>query len=88
MVNLSSGKKASYDVSAYRGIRFYAKIGSSTTSTVKVLLPNIYSDADGGMCNDAGTKKRCGDHRFKSVSGLETTWDVYEVSFMDFTQQP
>jgi hypothetical protein len=88
MVNLSSGKKAPYDVSAYRGIRFYAKIGSGTTSTVKVLLPNIYSDADGGKCSDADSKKRCGDHLFKSVSGLKATWDVYEVNFIDFTQQP
>ena len=88
MVNLSSGKKAPYNVSAYRAIRFYAKIGSGTTATVKVLLPNIYSDADGGKCNDTDPKARCGDHLFKSVSGLKTTWDVYEVKFSDFTQQP
>ncbi len=88
MVNLSSGKKAPYDVSAYRAIRFYAKIASGTTSTVKVLLPNIYSDADGGKCDDTVTTKRCGDHLFKSVSGLKTTWDVYEVEFSEFTQQP
>jgi len=88
MVNLSSGKKAPYDVSAYRGIRFFAKIGSGTTATVKVLLPNIYSDADGGKCTDADSTKRCGDHLFQSVSGLKTTWAEYEVKFSDFTQQP
>ncbi|MEI9950468.1 MAG: hypothetical protein WDO74_16160 [Pseudomonadota bacterium] len=87
MVNVSA-KKAPYDVSAYRGIRFYAKIASGTTATVKVLLPNIYSDADGGKCDDTVSTKRCGDHLFKSVSGLKTTWDVYEVKFSDFTQQP
>jgi len=87
MVN-QMAKKAPYDISAYRGIRFYAKIGSGTTSTVKVLLPNVYSDADGGKCIDTDSTKRCGDHLFKSVSGLKTTWDVYEVKFSDFTQQP
>jgi hypothetical protein len=86
MVN-QMGKKAPYDVSAYTAIRFYAKIGSGASSTVKVLLPNIYSDADGGKCDDTDAKKRCGDHLFKSVSGLKTTWDLYEVKFSELTQQ-
>ena len=86
MVN-QMAKKLPYDVSAYRSIRFYAKIGSGATSAVKVLFPNVYSDADGGKCNDQDTTKRCGDHLFKSVSGLKTTWDVYEVKFTDLTQQ-
>ena len=86
MVN-QMAKKVAYDVSAYRAIRFYAKIASGTTATVKVLLPNGYSDADGGKCSDADSKKRCGDHLFKSVSGLKTTWDLYEVKFSDLTQQ-
>ncbi|HKO48211.1 MAG TPA: hypothetical protein VJV79_10835 [Polyangiaceae bacterium] len=86
MVN-QMAKKVPYDVSAYRAIRFYAKIGSGTSATVKVLLPNSYSDADGGKCSDADTKKRCGDHLFKSVSGLKTTWELYEVKFADLTQQ-
>jgi len=80
-------KKVAYDVSAYRAIRFYAKIASGTSATVKVLFPNSYSDADGGKCIDTDTKKRCGDHLFKSVSGLKTTWDLYEVKFSDLTQQ-
>jgi hypothetical protein len=86
MVN-QLAKKAPYDVSAYRGVRFYAKIASGTAATIKVLLPNVFSDADGGKCIDTDTKKRCGDHLFKSVSGLKTTWDVYEVKFDEFTQQ-
>jgi len=86
MVN-QMGKKAPYDASAYRAIRFYAKIGSGAASTVKVLFPTVYSDADGGKCNDKDTAKRCGDHFFKSVSGLKTTWDLYEVKFTELTQQ-
>ena len=86
MVN-QMGKKAAYDVSAYRTIRFYAKIASGSTSTVKVLFPNVHSDADGGQCSDLDSTKRCGDHLFKSVSGLKTTWEQYEVKFADLTQQ-
>jgi len=86
MVN-QMGKKAPYDVSAYRAIRFYAKVASGSATTVKVLFPNVYSDADGGKCSDLDSTKRCGDHLFKSVSGLKTTWDLYEVKFADLTQQ-
>ena len=86
MVN-QMGKKAAYDVSAYRAVRFYAKVASGSASTVKVLFPNVYSDADGGKCSDLDSTKRCGDHLFKSVSGLKTTWDLYEVKFTELTQQ-
>jgi len=86
MVN-QMAKKAPYDVSAYRGIRFFAKIASGATTTVKVLVPNIYSDADGAKCTDTDVQKRCGDHLFKSVSGLKTTWEAYEVQFSELTQQ-
>jgi len=86
MVN-QMGKKAPYDVSAYSAVRFYAKIASGSTSTVKVLFPNVYSDADGGKCVDTDTTKRCGDHLFKSIAGLKTAWDLYEVKFSDVAQQ-
>jgi len=86
MVN-QMGKKAPYDMSAYTAIRFYGKIGSGSTSTVKVLFPNVYSDADGAKCVDTDSTKRCGDHLFKSVSGLKTAWDLYEVKFSDLAQQ-
>jgi hypothetical protein len=87
MVN-QMAKKAPYDVSAYRGIRFYAKIASGATPTVKVLLPNIYSDVDGGKCVESSTgTMRCGDHLFKSVSGLKTTWAMYEVLFSELAPQ-
>jgi len=86
MVN-QAGKKVAYDVSAYSGIRFSAKIASGSTTVVNVLLPNIHSDVDGGDCNDTVPTKHCGDHLFKSVSGLKTTWAVYEVKFADLTVQ-
>ena len=49
--------------------------------------PNVYSDADGRKCSDLDSTKRCGDHLFKSVSGLKTTWEQYEVKFAELTQQ-
>lgn len=83
----SLGKKVAYDVSKYSGIRFYAKIGSGAQKTLKVLMPNTYSDPDGAKCLDTDPLKRCSDHLFLQLSGLKTTWDVYQVNFSALHQQ-
>ena len=86
LVNLAA-KKVAYDVSAYSGIHFYAKVGSGTQSTLKLLVPTTFSDAQGGKCSDASTDKRCSDHLFCSVPGLGSTWAEYTCRFADLVQQ-
>ena len=85
-VNLA-GKKVAYNVSAYGGIRFYAKAAKGTQSTLKLLLPTIYSDAQGGKCSDLTVDKRCSDHLFCSMPGLGTGWAEYTCRFSDLVQQ-
>ena len=86
LVNLAA-KKVAYDVSAYRGIRFYAKVASGTQSSLKLLVTTTFSDPDGGKCNDAVADKRCSDHLFYPVSSIKSTWDVYECDFDELVQQ-
>ncbi|HEY4105741.1 MAG TPA: hypothetical protein VGM44_17700, partial [Polyangiaceae bacterium] len=83
----TQAKKVAYDVSAYKGVRFYAKIGSGAQSAMKVLFPTTYSDPMGGKCNDAVAMMGCNDHLFELVTSITTTWAVYEVDFSDLTQQ-
>jgi hypothetical protein len=82
-----AGKKVAYDVSAYRGIQFYAKIASGTQSTLKLLVPTTYSDPDGGKCDDTVTAKRCSDHLFCTIAPLKTDWALYTCQFSDLVQQ-
>jgi hypothetical protein len=83
----TQGKKVAYDVSAYKGVRFYAKIAAGTQSSMKVLFPTTYSDPMGGKCDDAVAMMACNDHLFELVSPVQTTWAVYEVDFADLSQQ-
>jgi len=80
-------QKVAYDVSAYKGIRFYAKVAASTQTSMKMLLPTTYSDAMGGKCSGTVDGTRCDDHLFCPFTGLKTTWALYECDFADLVQQ-
>jgi hypothetical protein len=86
----AAGAKAPYDVSAYSGIRFYAKIGAGAQSTLMLLIPTTYSDPMGGKCDPssaATAATKCNDHLFCQFLGITTTWALYECDFKDLTQQ-
>ncbi|MEP7049215.1 MAG: hypothetical protein ABJB12_02635 [Pseudomonadota bacterium] len=80
-------KQVAYDVSAYSGIHFYAKVATGKQTTVNVLIPTTYSDPDGGKCSEAMAGKHCSDHLFCQISGLKTTWAAYECDFAKLMQQ-
>lgn len=80
-------QKVAYDVSAYKGIRFYAKVATSTQTSMKMLIPTTYSDAMGGKCSGTVDLMRCDDHLYCPFTGLKTTWALYECDFADLVQQ-
>jgi hypothetical protein len=80
-------KKVAYDVSAYKGVHFYAKVASGSPTALKLLVPTTYSDPDGGKCTDTVSTKRCNDHLFYPLSSLKTSWATYDVLFADLVQQ-
>lgn len=89
LVNIA-GKKVTYDVSAYTGVHFYAKVAAGASTTLKLLVPTTYSDPSSGICSDAVPatvpSKRCSDHLF-SQKTITTTWASYDVLFKDLSQQ-
>jgi hypothetical protein len=88
-VNTATGKMP-YDVSAYKGISFYAKIGTGTQPGMKLLIPTIYSDPLGGKCNNTATAPAgtaCNDHLLCAFNALKATWAVYECDFSNLMQQ-
>jgi hypothetical protein len=87
-VNHAAGtKQVAYDVSAYSGIHFYAKVATGKQTTVNVLIPTTYSDPDGGKCSDAVAGQHCSDHLFCQITGLKTTWAAYQCDFAKLMQQ-
>ncbi len=89
LVNMAA-KKVAYDVSAYKGIHFYAKIGAGASAALKLLVTTTYSDPSGGICSDAMPytvpSKRCSDHLYFPKT-IKTTWATYDVLFSDLIQQ-
>jgi endoglucanase len=71
--------KAPYDASRYRGIAFYARRAPGSTSAVRLKVPDVSTDPDGGVCsecfNDFGVDFQVGE-----------AWTRYEVSFADLKQ--
>ena len=44
--------KAPFDVSAYKGISFWARRGENSTGTIRVKLPDVNTDQDGKVCTE------------------------------------
>lgn len=86
-VNLAA-QKVAYDISVYKSIQFYAKIGSGAQSAVKLLLPNVYSDSMGAKCvgTSSSTGTACNDHLFCQFNGLTTAWALYKCDFSALQQ--
>lgn len=83
-LNQRGTNKSSYDASAYSGVAFRARTASGTSSLV-VLVPDVYSDPSGGKCltgPDAGTGNSCYD-AFKTPNPLTITsqWTDFTVKF-------
>jgi hypothetical protein len=76
-----------YDVSAYKGIHFYAKVAAGSQTALKVLIPTTSTDAHGLKCMDTVLNKHCGDHFLCQINSIKTSWAAYECDFVDLHQQ-
>ena len=69
-----------YDASKYKGISFFAKKGPSTTSKLRIKLPDKNTDPDGGVCaacsNDFGLQL-----------SLSEEWQRFIVPFSALRQE-
>jgi hypothetical protein len=89
-VNMSGGasQPSAYDVSAYRGIQFYARAADlgPWSQWVSVQFPDVHTDSayPGAACigSDAGA---C-DENAQSTITLTSDWQLYEVDFATLTQ--
>jgi len=81
-----AAKAVPYNVSAYKGIRFYAKIAAGTQSSLKMLIPTTYSDVMGGKCTAAAGSMQCTDHLFCALGPVTTAWTPYECDFVNLRQ--
>lgn len=71
--------KGPYDASRYKGVAFWGKKGPGSTSKVRLKVPDVNTDPDGGVCgecfNDFGID-------FK----LTNEWQFYVIPFSEMSQ--
>jgi hypothetical protein len=73
----------SYDTRPFTGIGFWARVGSTSKTTMRMDFPDSETDPGGGLCGS--TAQPCFDH-FGAMLTFDTTWRYYVVKFADLKQ--
>lgn len=73
--------KGAYDASKYAGITFFAKRGADSISKVRLKLPDLNTDPDGGVCSECFND-------FGFDLELTSEWTRYVVPFAKMRQMP
>ena len=73
--------KAAYDASKYAGISFWAKKGENSTGKVRLKVPDVNTDPDGGVCTECFND-------FGGDLNLTTEWKQYIFPWKAMKQMP
>lgn len=77
-----------WDGSAYKGLSFWAKIGDTSSNSVRLGVSDQYARPESGLCEIGGaTGKGCYDTFGTDLPNLDTTWKKYKVSFASLEQR-
>ena len=82
-LNAYNNVASTYDATAYRGFTFWGRIGGTTgTASVKFAVPDINTNAVGGVCTAAsdGSSSGCGDY-FSKLVILTPIWRQFVVYY-------
>jgi hypothetical protein len=73
--------KAMYDASKYAGISFWAKKGENSTGKVRLKVPDVSTDPEGGVCQECFND-------FGGDLNLTTDWKQYIFPWKTMKQMP
>jgi hypothetical protein len=85
----SVGLGAPYNASAYKGVSFWAKVGPSSSTGVRLTFPDKDTDPAGGICSTApgAPPNGCFDHWGMPLSPLlSQSWTKVTVRFTSLSQ--
>ncbi len=73
---------APIDASAFRGVRFWGRVGESNTSPLRVQFQDTNTYPEGGVCNPSPeATDGCYNGFGTTVLPLDTEWRLYELPF-------
>jgi hypothetical protein len=75
------------DLSAFTGVRFWAKLNSATTGVIRFVLADVQTthEDDDGACT--GANGNCGNHFGYSLTTISTDWQQFSVPFTMLKQE-
>jgi endoglucanase len=73
--------KAAYDATKYAGIAFWARRDASSTGKVRLKLPDVDTDPEGGVCTECFND-------FGADLNLTTDWQLYVFPWAALKQMP
>jgi len=71
--------KGPYDATAYDGVTFFARRGPDSTGAVRLKVPDVNTDPDGGVCSECFND-------FGSDLQLEEEWTQFVLPFETLSQ--
>jgi hypothetical protein len=77
------------DASDFRGIMFWARVGETHNSPVRVQLQDASTFPEGGVCDPdpASGTEQCYDGWGTAVIPISTEWRLYKIDFSRTAQQ-
>jgi hypothetical protein len=84
----SSNGPAAYDASRHRGVRFWARVGDTSTNQLRVAIADANSEPEGGRCTEDGpSETACFDTFGILLPGLDVDWKRFQVPFEGLEQR-
>jgi hypothetical protein len=75
-----------YNASPYKGISFWAKVGTPSSPDLRVAFPDKNTDPSGGICSPVqGAPNQCYDYFAKALV-LTTAWTKYTARYTELVQ--
>lgn len=76
------------DVSGYQGLTFWARIGDTSTNSVRLALSDQHARPEGGICVVGGPPgMACWDTFGTDIPQLDTAWHRYKIPFAGLSQR-
>lgn len=77
-----------FDASAYKGIKFWARVGETNNGSVRVQFQDGDTVPVGGICDPTpNTPDTCYNGFGTTIAPLDTQWRLYQLPFADMTQR-
>jgi hypothetical protein len=82
------GKELPVDLSEFDGVMFWARVGETHSSNVRIQFQDATTHLEGGNCDpEAGSEDECWNGWGTEVSPISSEWQLYKIRFSTLAQR-